>query len=49
MAKRLRTLPMRRHAASLARSVALFRGLPLAIRGRALKTWRALLYGETLG
>lgn len=49
MAKRLRTLPMRRQAARVVRWVALFRGLPLALRGRALKTWRALIYAETLG
>jgi hypothetical protein len=49
LATRLRRLPMRKQATDLARGVALFRGLPLALRGRALKAWRALVYAEALG
>jgi len=49
LATRLRRLPMRKQATALARGVALFRGLPLALRGRALKAWRALVYAEALG
>jgi hypothetical protein len=48
MAKRFRRLPMRSIATRLARELALFRGLPLALRGRALKAWRALVYAEAL-
>ncbi len=48
MAKRFRRLPMRKQLTRLARSVALLRGLPLALRGRALKAWRALIYAEAL-
>jgi glycosyltransferase involved in cell wall biosynthesis len=48
MAKRFRSLPMRELAAKLMRGVALFRGLPLSVRGRALKIWRALVYAEAL-
>ena len=49
LATRLRRLPMRKQATALARGLALFRGLPLALRGRALKAWRALVYAEALG
>jgi glycosyltransferase involved in cell wall biosynthesis len=49
MAKRFRRLPMRKFATRLMRGVALFRVLPLAVRGRALKAWRALVYAEALG
>ena len=48
MARLLRGMPMRRFATGLARNVALIRGLPLALRGRALKVWRALVYAEAL-
>lgn len=48
MAKRLRRLPLRRQLTGLSRGVAQFRLVPLAIRGRALKVWRAMVYAEAL-
>ena len=47
-AQRLRWLPLRRQATGLARRIALLRGLPLTLRGHALKAWRALIYAEAL-
>lgn len=48
MAKRFKRLPMRRQLAAFARSVAQFRLLPVSLRGRALKAWRAMIYAEAL-
>ena len=47
-AQRLRKLPMRKVLMATAAGAAQTRLLPLAVRGRALKTWRALLYSEAL-
>lgn len=47
-ARRLRRLPFRRTLASFAAACARSRVLPLGLRGRALKTWRALIYAEAL-
>ncbi len=48
MAHRLRGLPLRGTARSFAGWTARTRLLPLALRGRALKAWRALVYAEAL-
>jgi len=48
MARRLRGLPLRGMARELSRWAAQTRFLPLALRGRALKAWRALVYAEAL-
>lgn len=48
MAKRMRRLPLRKQLTGLARGLAQFPLAPLAVRGRALKAWRALLYAEVL-
>ena len=46
MATRLRAVPFRRTIKWLAADVAKSESFPLAVRGRALKTWRALVYSE---
>jgi glycosyltransferase involved in cell wall biosynthesis len=48
MAQRLRAVPFRKSFKWLAADVAKSESLPLAVRGRALKTWRALVYAEAL-
>lgn len=48
MARRFRGLPFRGVAREIAGRVARTRYLPLALRGRALKAWRALVYAEAL-
>ncbi len=48
MAKRARALPFRKRFKALAGQVAKTDRLPLALRGRALKAWRALVYAEAL-
>jgi glycosyltransferase involved in cell wall biosynthesis len=48
MAKRMRRMPFRKQLTGLARKLAQFRLLPLAMRGRALKAWRAMVYAEAL-
>ena len=48
MATRLRAVPFRRFFKWLAADVAKSESFPLAVRGRALKTWRALVYSEAL-
>ncbi len=48
IAQRLRALPARGAARNLAGWAAQTRFLPLALRGRALKAWRALVYAEAL-
>lgn len=48
MARRLRGLPLRGIARKVAGWSAQTRFLPLALRGRALKAWRALVYAEAL-
>ena len=48
MATRLRAMPFRKSFKWLAADVAKSESLPLAVRGRALKTWRALVYSEAL-
>jgi glycosyltransferase involved in cell wall biosynthesis len=48
MAKRMRRMPFRKQLTGLARKLAQFRLLPLAMRGRALKAWRAMIYAEAL-
>jgi glycosyltransferase involved in cell wall biosynthesis len=48
MAKRMRRMPLRKQLTGLARKLAQFRLLPLAMRGRALKAWRAMIYAEAL-
>lgn len=48
MARRARNLPLRTTARDLAEWTAKASFLPLAVRGRALKTWRALVYAEAL-
>lgn len=48
MATRLRALPFRKSFKWLAADVARSESLPVALRGRALKTWRALVYAEAL-
>jgi glycosyltransferase involved in cell wall biosynthesis len=48
MAKRMRRMPLRKQLTGLARKLAQFRLLPLAMRGRALKAWRAMVYAEAL-
>ncbi len=47
-AKRLRKLPMRKALLATTAVAARTRILPLALRGRALKAWRALIYTEAL-
>lgn len=47
-AQRLRKLPMRKALIATAAVTARLRLLPLAVRGRALKVWRALVYAEAL-
>ncbi len=47
-AQRLGKLPMRKALRTTAAVLACTRVLPLALRGRALKTWRALVYAEAL-
>ena len=48
MATRLRAMPFRQSFKWLAADVAKSESLPLALRGRALKAWRALVYAEAL-
>lgn len=48
MASRLRALPFRKSFKWLAADVAKSESFPLALRGHALKTWRALVYAEAL-
>lgn len=48
MAKRFRRLPLRKQLTALAGGVAKTRWLPLGLRGRALKAWRALIYAGAL-
>ncbi len=48
MATRMRALPFRKSFKWLAADVAKSESLPLAVRGRALKAWRALVYSEAL-
>lgn len=48
MASRLRGVPFRRLFKWLAADVAKSESLPLAVRGPALKTWRAFVYAEAL-
>jgi glycosyltransferase involved in cell wall biosynthesis len=48
MARRARRLPFRRALKALAGEVARSTSLPLGLRGRALKAWRALVYAEAL-
>jgi len=48
MARRFRRLPMRKHMTALAERMARAQFLPLALRGRALKAWRALVYAGAL-
>jgi glycosyltransferase involved in cell wall biosynthesis len=48
MAKRFRALPFRKSFKWLAADVAKSESFPVALRGRALKTWRALVYAEAL-
>ncbi|MDP3492026.1 MAG: glycosyltransferase [Hyphomonadaceae bacterium] len=48
MATRLRAVPFRKSFKWLAADVAKSESFPLALRGRALKTWRALVYAEAL-
>jgi len=47
-AKRLRKLPMRKALIATAAVAARSPVLPLSLRGRALKAWRALVYSEAL-
>ena len=47
-AKRLRKLPMRKTLTATAAMAARSPVLPLPLRGRALKAWRALVYSEAL-
>ncbi len=47
-AKAARALPLRSVFKVLARLVAKLRVLPVGLRGRALKAWRALVYAEAL-
>lgn len=47
-AQRLRKLPMRKALTATAAAAARSHHLPLALRGRALKVWRALVYAEAL-
>lgn len=47
-AQRLRKMPMRGALMATAAVAARTRILPMAIRGRALKAWRALVYAEAL-
>lgn len=47
-AQRLRKLPMRGALMATAAVAARSRILPVAVRGRALKAWRALVYAEAL-
>ena len=47
-AQRFRKLPMRKALIAGAAAVACSHFLPLPLRGRALKTWRALVYAEAL-
>lgn len=47
-AQRFRKLPMRRALIATAAVAARSRVLPLSVRGRALKAWRALIYAEAL-
>lgn len=48
MARRARKLPLRQAVRGLAGWTARAKFLPLGLRGRALKAWRALVYAETL-
>lgn len=48
MAKAFKRFPLRRQLAGLARGMAQFPLLPVSIRGRALKAWRAMVYAEAL-
>jgi hypothetical protein len=48
MAQRCRAMPFRRSFKAIAADVAKSESLPLAVRGRALKAWRALVYAEAL-
>ncbi len=47
-AKRVRNLPFRKPLKALAASIAKSQSLPLAVRGRALKAWRAFVHAEAL-
>lgn len=48
MARRMRTLPMRSVIRDVAGWAAQTSMLPVSVRGRALKAWRALVYAEAL-
>lgn len=48
MARRARNLPLREAVRGVAGWAARTQFLPLALRGRALKAWRALVYAEAL-
>lgn len=48
MAKRARAVPFRKPFKELVGQVARADNLPVALRGRALKAWRALVYAEAL-
>lgn len=48
MAQRMRALPLRGTIRDVASWTARTGALPVAVRGRALKAWRALVYAETL-
>lgn len=47
-AKRARAMPFRKQLKALAGGVAASRWAPVALRGRALKAWRALTYAEAM-
>ncbi len=47
-AQRMRKLPMRKALIAAAATAARAQALPLAIRGQALKVWRALIYAGSL-
>jgi glycosyltransferase involved in cell wall biosynthesis len=48
-AKRFRRLSLRPQLTAVAHGLARARWLPIGLRGRALKAWRALVYAEALG
>jgi glycosyltransferase involved in cell wall biosynthesis len=48
LAKRFKRLPFRKTLTTLTAATARLRILPLGLRGRALKMWRALIYAEAL-
>jgi glycosyltransferase involved in cell wall biosynthesis len=48
MAQLMRKMPFRSAARFVAKDVARSKSFPVAVRGRALKAWRALVYAEAL-